>query len=55
MSKYTEPEMFQAFDRLVRIYLESYPDDKEELLRFMRWAYAQYGYNFKTDLIDGQS
>lgn len=54
MSKYTEPEMFQIFNRLIRIYLESYPDDKEELLRFMRWSYTQYGYDFKTNLIDEQ-
>lgn len=46
MSTYTEPEMFQTLQRLVRIYLESYPNDREELERFLRWAYAQYGYSY---------
>ena len=55
MSKYTEPEMFQVFNRLIRIYLESYPDDKEELLRFMTWSYTQYGYDTKFDLTNEQS
>lgn len=44
MSKYSEQEMFQTFLRLARIYLESYPDDKENLERFLRWAHHQYGY-----------
>ena len=46
MSKYTEPEMFQVFSRLVKIYLESYPDDQEGLDRFLRWAHSQYGYTY---------
>ena len=46
MTKYTEPEMFQVFDRLIRIYLESYPDDQEGLYRFLRWAHSQYGYTY---------
>ena len=52
MTKYTEPEMFQVFDRLIRIYLESYPDDKEAMTRFMRWSFSQYGYDFKYTLKD---
>ena len=50
MTKYTEPEMFQVFNRLIRIYLESYPDDKESLTRFMQWSFSQYGYDFKSTL-----
>lgn len=46
MSTYSEPEMFEALRRLVRIYLESYPNDREELERFLRWTYAQYGYSY---------
>lgn len=44
--KYSEFEMFETFDRLVRIYLESYPNDREQLERFLRWAYNQYGYTY---------
>jgi hypothetical protein len=47
MDKYSEPEMFQAFNRLIRIYLESYPDDKEALTRFMQWSHIVYGYQLK--------
>ena len=46
MSSYTEHQMFETFDRLVRIYLESYPNDTESLVRFMRWAHNQYGYTY---------
>lgn len=50
MSKYSEPELFQTFNRLARIYLESYPEDKEAVERFMRWAHNQYGYVYgKSD------
>jgi hypothetical protein len=41
---YTEPEMLTTVQRLIRIYLESYPDDKESLERFLTWALSQYGY-----------
>jgi len=44
MTKYTDKEMFEVFQRLARIYLESYPDDKTEIERFLRWSYHQYGY-----------
>ena len=47
MSKYTESEMFEVLRRLARIYLESYPNDREALERFLRWAHVQYGYTFK--------
>ena len=41
---YTEPQLFETLARLVRVYVESYPDDREGLERFLRWAHAQYGY-----------
>ena len=44
MGKYTEPEMIETFNRLSKIYLESYPDDKESVDRFLRWILTQYGY-----------
>ena len=43
-SMYTEPQLFETLNRLARIYLESYPNDRTELERFLRWAYLQYGY-----------
>jgi hypothetical protein len=55
MTKYTEPEMFHVFNRLIRIYLESYPDDKEALHRFMRWSHSQYGYDYKSVLKNEQT
>lgn len=41
---YTEAQTFEMLNRMVRIYLESYPDDRAELDRFLRWAHSQYGY-----------
>lgn len=43
---YTEPQVFEMLNRMVRIYVESYPDDSESLQRFLRWAHTQYGYNY---------
>ena len=43
---YTEPQLFETLARLVRIYAESYPDDREGLERFLQWAHAQYGYTY---------
>ena len=43
---YTEPEIFEIINRLARVYLESYPDDREGLERFLRWAHLQYGYQY---------
>jgi len=43
---YTEHEVFETLTRLVRIYLESYPDDRTGLERFLRWAHSQYGYEY---------
>jgi hypothetical protein len=41
---YTEAQIFEMLNRMVRIYLESYPDDQGGLERFLRWAHSQYGY-----------
>ena len=43
---YTEPEIFEMINRLAKIYLESYPEDREGLERFLRWAHYQYGYKY---------
>lgn len=43
---YTEPQVFEMLNRMVRIYVESYPDDRDALERFLRWAYSQYGYTY---------
>jgi hypothetical protein len=43
---YTEAQIFEMLNRMVRIYLESYPDDQEGLERFLRWAHSQYGYQY---------
>lgn len=43
---YTESEIFEMLNRMVRIYLESYPNDQESLDRFLRWAHSQYGYEY---------
>lgn len=43
---YTEPQLIETLNRLIKIYLENYPDDKEDLERFCRWVYAQYGYTY---------
>ena len=43
---YTEPQLFETITRLVRIYVESYPNDREGLERFLQWAHAQYGYTY---------
>jgi hypothetical protein len=43
---YTEAQIFEMLNRMVRIYLESYPGDQESLDRFLRWAHSQYGYTY---------
>ena len=47
--KYTETELIDLMKRMVAIYLESYPADKEELHRVQAWVLRQWGYQ------DGQS
>jgi hypothetical protein len=46
---YKEPEMIQLVRRMIALYLESYPDDREQLERFQRWVLKAWGYE------DGQS
>ncbi len=41
---YTESEMLETVNRLIKIYLESYPNDQQSLERFVKWIYSQYGY-----------
>jgi hypothetical protein len=48
--KYSETEMFESLRRMARIYLESFPEDREGLERFLRWAHTQFGYTY-----DGKS
>ena len=43
---YTEPQLFENLTRMVKIYLESYPEDQQGLERFLRWAHTQYGYQY---------
>lgn len=43
----TEREMFEHIRRMAAIYLESWPEDREGLERFLRWAYRQYGYAYE--------
>jgi len=43
---YPESEIFETINRLVKIYLESYPEDQQGLERFLRWAHSQYGYKY---------
>lgn len=45
----TEDQMIQTLRRMVAIYMESYPDDREQIERFLRWALHAWGYQ------DGQS
>lgn len=47
MGNYTEPDLIETFERLAKLYAESYPNDREAVERFMRWAHAQYGYEYK--------
>lgn len=47
--KYSETELINLMKRMIAIYVESYPNDKEALERFQRWMLQQWGYR------DGQS
>jgi hypothetical protein len=40
----TEAQMIESVQRMVRIYLESYPEDRAHLERFLRWAMHAWGY-----------
>lgn len=41
---YKEPEMIQLIQRMIALYLESYPDDREQVERFQRWVLKAWGY-----------
>lgn len=41
---YKEPELIKLIKRMIAMYLESYPDDKEQLERFQRWVLKAWGY-----------
>jgi len=41
---YTEPELIRLIKRLVRMYVERYPEDKEPVERFLSWILQQWGY-----------
>jgi hypothetical protein len=41
---YREPELIKLIKRMIAMYLESYPDDKEQLERFQRWVLRAWGY-----------
>jgi hypothetical protein len=47
---YTEPQLFEILSRLSKIYLESYPDDRDHIERFLRWAHTQYGYRYEPTI-----
>jgi hypothetical protein len=46
---FKEPELIKLIKRMIALYLESYPDDRESLERFQRWVLKAWGYE------DGQS
>ena len=46
---FKEPELIGLIKRMIAMYLESYPDDREQLERFQRWVLKAWGYT------DGQS
>jgi len=41
---FKEPEMISAIKRMVAVYLESYPNDREVIERFQRWIFHIWGY-----------
>lgn len=41
---FKEPELIKLIKRMVAMYLESYPDDREQLERFLRWVLNAWGY-----------
>ena len=41
---FKEPELIQLIKRMIAMYLESYPDDREQLERFQRWVLNAWGY-----------
>jgi len=47
---FKEPELINLIKRMIAMYSESYPEDKEQLERFQRWVLNAWGYKD-----DGQS
>jgi hypothetical protein len=43
---YSETQVFELLRRLIRIYSESFPDNKEGLEHFSLWAHRQFGYEY---------
>ena len=41
---FKEPELINLFKRMASFYIESYPNDKESVERFLRWVLKQWGY-----------
>ena len=41
---FKEPELINLIRRMIAMYLESYPEDKEQLDRFQRWVLNAWGY-----------
>jgi len=46
---FKETDLIDLIKRMANIYLESYPEDREQIERFIRWILKQWGYK------DGQS
>ena len=46
---FKEPELIKLINRMIAMYIESYPDDRGQLERFQRWVLRAWGYE------DGQS
>jgi hypothetical protein len=47
---YTESDMLQHLYRLAEIFIESYPEKREEVETFIRWIYNQWGYKYPPQL-----
>jgi len=41
---FKETDLIALIKRMANIYLESYPDDREAIERFVRWVLQQWGY-----------
>ena len=41
---FKEPELIGLIRRMINIYLESYPDDREQMERFLCWVLKAWGY-----------
>lgn len=43
---YTESQLFETLRRIAGLYTESYPEDQEQIERFLKWVHSQYGYEY---------